>query len=971
MKRKIRKAIAALLLVVAIAVTQIPAANLKASPSASDFVKDGTKLVKYAGTATSVSVPDGITEISAEAFASNTALTSISIPSSVQKIGNSAFYNCTQLTRLDIPSGVISIGTGAFAGCSRLNTVSLSETVREIGSSAFAGDSSLETIAVNASNTAFVCVDGVLYNYDKSNIIQVLAGRKGASYVMPATVSDIEPYAFWGCGNLTSVGLSSLLEEIPAFSFSNCKNLERMAIPFSVHKIRMKAFEDCRNLTDVTIPGSVSEIHATAFDGCYKLNIIADQGTKAYEFFQTFDKSNSAITDYEDTGSVSGNTAGIMTNGDTEDSGNSTQSQTTTSDTLAVSENSISEDNLGMTRIVASQAVVFIDNTSQKVITGGNQEPEVVQTGDGNSQDIPVKYAVLNGNTIANRAFYQNAGLTEYTFPQGITDIGDFSFARSALNSVEIPEGVTHIGYGAFYHCDQLQNISIPSTVKEIEPAAFYNTPYYNNWKNGGSIGDFLVVGDGILLGYKGNSVSVTIPDNVKYIGAETFRDHMEIKQVNLPDSVETVGEDAFNGCQNLTGVTGGNGVKEIKDRAFMNCPLTTIQVAPETQSIGLKAFSQQDSANHSDAVVFQGGSLPVISYEKTATRLSNAEYRDLAVDGVKTAVVDSSVTDFSNTMLDENSLGFRGLVVSISGNGAGQTAQLKYCTLLPDAVTGIVTVPKSVQVKGQTYEITSVNPDAFSPYISRDGWNTGSLTGIVFENQELGQQVGNLSDITFDGSVPTVEATPAADSSEAKSMEVSVTNTSITDKELVSAYLSDNNSDYLFVAGKEDISEKLLSDAVAQTYGTIPENGLFTMDLALIDKNGQVPVTKLGKERLTITIPVPEKMNGQELCIVCLDDNNQLELEFCHYITVDGVTCVQFEAKHFSPYGIYAAQGQLAENIAVKSGASSGNGALDQTPDTGDFVSPKWVLFTGLLAGALYLFLKKDTHNRKKKKQK
>ena len=47
MKRKIRKAIAALLLVVAIAVTQIPAANLKASPSASDFVKDGTKLVTY------------------------------------------------------------------------------------------------------------------------------------------------------------------------------------------------------------------------------------------------------------------------------------------------------------------------------------------------------------------------------------------------------------------------------------------------------------------------------------------------------------------------------------------------------------------------------------------------------------------------------------------------------------------------------------------------------------------------------------------------------------------------------------------------------------------------------------------------------------------------------------------------------------------------------------------------------------
>ena len=107
-------------------------------------------------------------------------------------------------------------------------------------------------------------------------------------------------------------------------------------------------------------------------------------------------------------------------------------------------------------------------------------------------------------------------------------------------------------------------------------------------------------------------------------------------------------------------------------------------------------------------------------------------------------------------------------------------------------------------------------------------------------------KQAGNLSNITFDSLAPTDEATSAVDSSAAQSMDVSVTNASITEKDLVSAYLSDNNSDYLFVAGKEDAAEKLLSDTVAQTYGTIPENGLFTMDLSLIDKNGNVEQSML-----------------------------------------------------------------------------------------------------------------------------
>ena len=67
---KIRKVIGALFLITAILVTQVPTVEMNAAPS-SDFQIDGTKLVKYTGTASSVSIPDSIKTIGAEAFAGN------------------------------------------------------------------------------------------------------------------------------------------------------------------------------------------------------------------------------------------------------------------------------------------------------------------------------------------------------------------------------------------------------------------------------------------------------------------------------------------------------------------------------------------------------------------------------------------------------------------------------------------------------------------------------------------------------------------------------------------------------------------------------------------------------------------------------------------------------------------------------------------------------------------------------------
>ena len=107
--------------------------------------------------------------------------------------------------------------------------------------------------------------------------------------------------------------------------------------------------------------------------------------------------------------------------------------------------------------------------------------------------------------------------------------------------------------------------------MKEIEPAAFLNTAWLDSWKNGGDVGNFLVVGDGILIAYKGYQTNIEIPDNVKVIGPEVFKNHTEIQTVSIPDSVIGIDEEAFYGCSSLKNVSGGTCVEEIKDRQSLN----------------------------------------------------------------------------------------------------------------------------------------------------------------------------------------------------------------------------------------------------------------------------------------------------------------------------------------------------------------------------------------------------------------
>ena len=66
-------------------------------------------------------------------FADCSSLTSVTIPDSVTTIGAQAFYNCSSLTSITIPDSVIGIGDKAFYGCNSLTSITIPDSVTEYG----------------------------------------------------------------------------------------------------------------------------------------------------------------------------------------------------------------------------------------------------------------------------------------------------------------------------------------------------------------------------------------------------------------------------------------------------------------------------------------------------------------------------------------------------------------------------------------------------------------------------------------------------------------------------------------------------------------------------------------------------------------------------------------------------------------------------------------------------------------------
>ncbi|MGN1297897.1 MAG: leucine-rich repeat domain-containing protein [Clostridia bacterium] len=215
----------------------------------------------------SVTMPSSVTSIGDYTFNYCRSLSNITIPKSVISIGSCAFEGCTSLSGVTIPSSVTIIGNSAFADCTSLSNITISSNVTNIGDSAFSSCSKLTNIDVSANNQNYSNKDGVLFNKDKTKLIQYPAGKQDTVYIIPSSVISIEATAFSGCTSLSSVTIPSSVTSIGNGAFANCTSLSDIKIPSSVTNIGYTVFSYCRSLSNITIPSSVINMRSYVFQG--------------------------------------------------------------------------------------------------------------------------------------------------------------------------------------------------------------------------------------------------------------------------------------------------------------------------------------------------------------------------------------------------------------------------------------------------------------------------------------------------------------------------------------------------------------------------------------------------------------------------------------------------------------------------------------------------------------------------------
>jgi len=213
-------------------------------------------------------------------------ITGVIIPTSVTSINSYAFRGFINLTSIIIPDSVTSIGWWSFPG-SGLTSVTIPNSVTSIGEGAFARCGSLTVIDVTPGNTAYSSEDGVLYNEDKTILVQYPGGKTGA-FTIPDNVTTIGKNAFDLCASLTDVTIPAGVTSIGQYAFYNCSSLTSVTIGSGVTSIGESAFYECTSLTSVIIPDSVTSIGEFAFWKCTNLTSVTFQGAITGDYFSSY-----------------------------------------------------------------------------------------------------------------------------------------------------------------------------------------------------------------------------------------------------------------------------------------------------------------------------------------------------------------------------------------------------------------------------------------------------------------------------------------------------------------------------------------------------------------------------------------------------------------------------------------------------------------------------------------------------------
>jgi hypothetical protein len=627
---------------------------------------------------TSIQIPDSVTSIGRYAFYNCTSLTSIKIPDSITSISDYAFQECTSLTSIEIPDSVTSIGHWAFEGCSKLV-----EVINQSNLEIIKGDSSNGCIAYyalevhngesklnNVDGYVFYTCDGINYlvdyvgddtdlvlpaNYNGQNyeINQYAFYYKNdiTSITIPETVRKIHQYAFGRMPNLSKVTFNAIycadmsygpfsnsgsagfeveigarVAKIPAYlffdsnvtnvtfaencicteigerAFFGCNDIVTLIIPDYVTTIGSYAFRSCYNLTSVTLGSAVNSIGSEAFYNCYKLVEVINKSALNFS------------------GEILTSAYGYLLN-------------------YAV------EVHDGDSKIINQNGYLFYPYASGLLVNYIGDETELALPADCNG------YTTY---TIWEYAFYDNNNITSVVIPKDVVAIGSYAFAYcDNLESVTMGDGLATIQSYAFAYNDKLTNVifgeGYPGLGLTIDYYAFYDC-------------------DGL--------VSIELPSTTTSIGTCAFNSCDKLEHITIGDEATTIGVEAFMYCTSLKSIKIGANITSIGSNAFSNCNnLKIVYVNSPTIAVALTSATACGNLINNAEVILVEKSITNLSTFVFAVFYNSEELNYEGTDYISYSLHNHVWEDCSVDRVQCEQDGFTGSTCTVCGLLKGNTA--------------------------------------------------------------------------------------------------------------------------------------------------------------------------------------------------------------------------------------------------------------------------------------------------------
>ena len=374
---------------------------------------------------------------------------------------------------------------------------------------------------------------------------------------------------------------------IGANAFYSCYNLCELILPDTLEEIGAYAFYNCDNLVSLVLPANLTTVGTYAF-GDSGIHVLIPASVTAIDY-AAFDRCYAYVT--------------IPSNQTPE--GWSSQWKGWSGYTFWNAPVGTFEfDEHGAIYLCAGEYahVYFYNASTEEVVINGFGDYEVIVHAFYSYNSTVKKLIIGEGVVkIDVKAFDHWQSLEEISLPSTLKEIGEYAFNNAGVSNIciVIPASVEKIGAYAFNSGILLSSFT--------EKPADWNANWFSgtqrnlywNFKEIVEVNDgiYVVTNDNIayLAAYYGDWTDVTIGgvEGYEVVVHDNFFEHKSsIKTVTLLDGVTKIGAYAFYNCSNLNTLNMSNTLKEIGQHAFWSTALNEPTIPASVQKIGYRAFS-------------------------------------------------------------------------------------------------------------------------------------------------------------------------------------------------------------------------------------------------------------------------------------------------------------------------------------------------------------------------------------------